>query len=233
MMLFTVLATAFQALNLQASLHHVLIHVKSLGTVGIVAFIMLYNVATVLFVPACFLSISGGALYGVVLGSLYVIVAATLGAILAFGVGRYIARGWVYQQFQNHARLKALDSAVARDGLKIVLLTRLSPIFPFNALNYAFGLTCVPLKDYAIGSLGMIPGTVMYVYIGSLVTDIAHVGMPQPLSPQAQIAHWLIKILGFVATVMATLYIARIAQRSLQQTIPPSTKPPSSHDSLH
>lgn len=86
-------------------------------------------------------------------GSIYVVIAATLGAIIAFLVDRYFARGWVSQKIQGHPRFQTIDRAVAQEGLKIVLLTRLSPIFPFNLLNYAFGVTCVSLKDYTIARL--------------------------------------------------------------------------------
>jgi uncharacterized membrane protein YdjX (TVP38/TMEM64 family) len=183
-----------------------------------------------LFIPGSLLTLGGGALYGVVWGSIYVIVAATLGATIAFLIGRYFARNWVSQQIQGHPKFQAIDFAVAREGLKIVLLTRLSPIFPFNLLNYAFGVTRVSLKDYVIGSIGMIPGTVMYVYLGSLAGDIASLGMPQEMSFQAQVAQWIVKIIGFLATVAVTVYITRLAQRSLNQSV---ASRESTYDSYH
>jgi uncharacterized membrane protein YdjX (TVP38/TMEM64 family) len=122
------------------------------GSVGIIAFVVIYNLATVLFIPGSLLTLGGGALYGVVWGSVYVVIAATLGATIAFLIGRYYARGWVAKQMQGHPKFQAIDQAVAKEGVKIVLLTRLSPVFPFNLLNYAFGVTCVSLKDYVIGT---------------------------------------------------------------------------------
>jgi uncharacterized membrane protein YdjX (TVP38/TMEM64 family) len=213
------LAVAFRYFNLQILLQTTLLWVKNLGSAGIFAFVVLYNLATILFIPGSLLTLGGGALYGVVWGSVYVVVAATLGATIAFLIGRYFARNWVSQQLQRYPKFQAIDAAVAGEGLKIVLLTRLSPVFPFNLLNYAFGVTCVSLKDYVIGSLGMIPGTVMYVYIGALAGDIAVLGTPQQISIQAQIAQWLIKIIGLLATVTVTLYITRIAQKALNQTV--------------
>ncbi|MGF1566533.1 MAG: VTT domain-containing protein [Nodosilinea sp.] len=110
-----------------------------------------------------------------------------------------------------------IDQAVAREGFKIVLLTRLSPVFPFNLLNYAFGITGVGLKDYALGSIGMIPGTVMYVYIGSLAGELARIGTEsQAANPFAQ---WAIRIIGFVATVAVTVYVTRVAQQALAQKV--------------
>lgn len=219
MVLAIVLTIAFQHFNLHTFLQQTLLWVKNLGLLGILAFIVIYNLATVLFIPGSLLTLGGGALYGVFWGSVYVVVAATLGAIVAFLIGRYYARNWVNQQLQKYPKFQAIDKAVAQEGLKIVLLTRLSPIFPFNLLNYAFGVTCVSFKDYAIGSVGMIPGSVMYVYIGSLAGDIASLEIPQEMSFQAQIAQWIIKILGFLATVAVTVYTAQIAQRSLNQSI--------------
>jgi uncharacterized membrane protein YdjX (TVP38/TMEM64 family) len=213
------LTIAFQHFNLQTLLQNALLWVKNLGSTGIIAFIVIYNLATVLFIPGSLLTLGGGALYGVFWGSVYVLIAAVLGATLAFLIGRYFARNWVSQQLQGHPKFQAIDAAVAREGLKLVLLTRLSPVFPFNLLNYAFGVTCVSLKDYVLGSVGMIPGTVMYVYIGSLAGDIASLGISQNLNSQAQMVQWMVKIVGFLATVAVTIYITRLAKRSLNQSV--------------
>jgi uncharacterized membrane protein YdjX (TVP38/TMEM64 family) len=221
-------AIVFQHLDLKTLLQSALLWARNLGSVGIIAFVVIYNLATILFVPGSLLTLGGGALYGLFWGSVYVVVAATLGAVIAFLLGRYYARSWVVQQLQGHPKFQAIDQAVAREGVRIVFLTRLSPVFPFNLLNYAFGVTCVSLKDYVIGSMGMIPGSVMYVYLGSLVGDIALLGMPQTLSSQAQMAQWLIKIVGCFATLAVTFYITRIAKKALNQTVVSQA----SHDSF-
>ncbi|NJR62720.1 MAG: TVP38/TMEM64 family protein [Cyanobacteria bacterium CRU_2_1] len=223
------IAILFQHFNLQTLLQSALLWVKNLGSVGIIAFVVIYNLATVLFIPGSLLTLGGGALYGVFWGSVYVVIAATLGATIAFLIGRYYARSWVVKQLQGHPKFQAIDQAIAQEGLKIVLLTRLSPIFPFNLLNYAFGVTCVSLKDYVIGSMGMIPGSMMYVYLGSLVGDIALLRMPQEMNSQAQTVQWLVKIVGFLATIAVSLYITRIAKKALNQTIVSTT----SYDSFH
>ena len=217
--LVTGLGVAFRYFNVQSLIQSTLLWVKSLGSTGIIAFILIYNLATIFFIPGSLLTLGGGALYGVGWGSLYVFLAATSGAIFSFLIGRYVARGWVTQQIQGNQPFQAIDAAVAKEGLKIVLLTRLSPIFPFNLLNYGLGVTRVSLKDYAIGSIGMIPGTVMYVYIGSLAGDIATLGTPQDISPEAQMAQWILKILGFLATIAVTVYITRIAKQTLKESV--------------
>ena len=153
------------------------------------------------------------------MGSLYVFVGATLGATLAFLVGRYLARGWVADKIAGNSKFKAVDDAVGKEGLKIVLLTRLSPIFPFNLLNYAYGVTGVSLKDYVLGSLGMIPGTIMYVYIGSLLGNLATIGTGATDVDVNPIAQWSIRIIGFIATVAVTLYVTKVAKKALDESV--------------
>jgi uncharacterized membrane protein YdjX (TVP38/TMEM64 family) len=201
----------------QAWLLSALQWIDGLGWVGGLAFIAIYIVATVAFLPGSILTLGAGVVFGVVMGSVYVLVGATLGAIAAFLVGRYLARGWVSRKIAGNSNFAAIDKAVAQAGFKIVLLTRLSPVFPFNLLNYAFGITGVGLKDYALGSIGMIPGTIMYVYIGSLAGDLARIGTEsQTANPVAQ---WTIRIIGFVATVAVTIYVTRVARQALAQKV--------------
>jgi uncharacterized membrane protein YdjX (TVP38/TMEM64 family) len=162
----------------------------------------------------------GGAVFGVFWGSIYVFIASTLGAISAFLIGRYLSRDWVAKQLESHPKFKAIDQAVAKEGLKIVFLTRLSPVFPFNLLNYAFGVTQVSLKDYFLGSFGMIPGSVMYVHFGSLASECALAGTTiQPTTPEAETIKWVMRIVGLIATVTVTIYITRIAKKALETKI--------------
>ncbi|QUS62321.1 TVP38/TMEM64 family protein [Synechocystis sp. PCC 7339] len=191
--------------------------IDGLGTAGAIAFILLYVVATVAFLPGSILTLGAGVVFGVVLGSVYVFVGATLGATGAFLVGRYLARGWVAKKIAGNQKFKAIDEAVGREGLKIVILTRLSPVFPFNLLNYGYGITGVSLKDYVVGSLGMIPGTIMYVYIGSLAGSLATVGAEtNQANPNLQ---WAIRIIGFIATVAVTFYVTKVAKKALDDAI--------------
>jgi len=209
-------ASQTNSFNPQAILRDALQWIDSLGTVGALAFIGLYIIATIAFLPGSILTLGAGVVFGVVWGSLYVFVGATIGATAAFLVGRYLARGWVARKIADNKNFAAIDRAVGREGLKIVLLTRLSPIFPFNLLNYAFGVTGVSLKDYFIGSVGMIPGTIMYVYIGSLAGNLALIGTEgQPSNPTVQ---WAIRIIGFIATVAVTIYVTRIARKALEES---------------
>lgn len=203
--------------NPQQWLRNALEWIDSLGAVGAIAFIIIYIIATVAFLPGSILTLGAGVVFGIFLGSFYVFIGATLGATAAFLVGRYLARGWVAKKIEGNEKFRAIDQAVGREGLKIVLLTRLSPIFPFNLLNYAYGVTGVSLKDYFIGSVGMIPGTIMYVYIGSLAGNIATIGTEaQPANPVVQ---WTLRIIGFIATVAVTLYVTKIARQALENEV--------------
>ncbi len=210
--------TAATGFNPQSLLRSALEWVNGLGAVGAIVFIGLYILATVAFFPGSLLTLGAGVVFGVGLGSLYVFIGATLGATAAFLVGRYLARGWVSKKIAGNPKFRIIDEAVGREGFKIVLLTRLSPVFPFNLLNYAYGVTGVSLKDYVLASIGMIPGTVMYVYIGSLAGSIATLGTgTQPTHLGVQ---WTIRIMGFIATVAVTVYVTRIARKALGDAVP-------------
>jgi uncharacterized membrane protein YdjX (TVP38/TMEM64 family) len=189
--------------------------IRGLGPLAPLAFIAMYIVACVAFIPGSILTIGAGVIFGVVLGSIYVSIAATLGATAAFLVGRYLARGWVSARLEGNPKFKAIDEAVGKEGWKIVILTRLSPVFPFNLLNYAYGLTRVSLRDYFFASwLGMIPGTVLYVYIGALTGDVARAaGGSAARTP----AGWSLTIVGFVATIAVAVYATRIGARALRE----------------
>lgn len=206
-----------QGFNPQYLIRDSLTWVESLGVLGGVAFMGIYILATIAFLPASLLTLAAGVVFGVVWGSVYVFLGATLGAIAAFLVGRYLLRGWVSQKVATNQKFTAIDAAVAQEGLKIVLLTRLSPVFPFNLLNYAFGVTGVTLKDYALGSIGMIPGTIMYVYIGSLAGDVAKIGTAN--QPTDSTLQWVINIIGLVATIAVTIFVTRIATKALNTKI--------------
>jgi uncharacterized membrane protein YdjX (TVP38/TMEM64 family) len=187
--------------------------IGKLGPWGPVIFIGIYIVAAVLFVPGSVLTLGAGALFGVVLGSVCVSISATLGATAAFLVGRYLARDAIARKIAKSEKFAAIDRAVADEGWKIVFLTRLSPIFPFTLLNYAFGLTRVRLSHYVLASwIGMIPGTVMYVYLGSLVNVSAG-------HRQRTTGEWALYGVGLLATIVVTVFVTRLARKALARKI--------------
>jgi len=188
--------------------------VAGLGAWGPLAFIAGYALAVVAFVPGSLLTLAGGAVFGLARGTAYVFVAATLGATLAFLVARHGARPWVEKRVAADPRFAAIDRAVAAQGGRIAFLLRLSPLFPFNLLNYALGLTRVRLRDYVLACAGMLPGTLLYVYYGSLAGELAQAaGGARTRSP----AEWALLAVGLVATVVVTRIVTRIATRALRE----------------
>lgn len=191
--------------------------VDALGPWGPVAFVAIYAAAVVALVPASLLTLAAGALFGVARGTAFTLLGATLGSAGAFLVSRYIARKTVERRVAGDARFEAIDRAIGERGFLIVLLLRLSPVFPFSLLNYALGLTRVRLRDFLLASVGMIPGTLLYVYSGRIAGDVAATvgGAPGGGGP----GRWLVLGLGLAATVAVTVAITQIARRALAKKV--------------
>ncbi len=208
-----------RALPLQDWLRDGLAWVGRLGHWGPLLFIALYITATVLSLPGSPLTLGAGAVFGVVWGSLYVSIGSTLGATAAFLIGRYLAREAIARRIEGNARFVAIDQAVAAEGWKIVGLTRLSPVFPFALLNYAFGITRVKLSHYVLASwIGMMPGTVLYVYLGSLAQ--AATGTRTRTTGE-----WVLYSIGLLAALAVTVLVTRIARQALGKSLP-APQPP-------
>lgn len=189
--------------------------VERLGAWGPIVFAIGYVIATIAFVPGSLLTLAAGAIFGIAKGTALVLVAATAGACAAFLVSRYLARGAIERRLAGNRRFAAIDRAVGREGRKIVFLLRLSPVFPFNLLNYGLGLTNVRFADFLIASAGMLPGTLLYVYYGRVIGDVARLasGAGTPKGP----GQYLLLGIGLVATIVVTTVITRTARRALQE----------------
>jgi len=172
-----------------------------------------YAIAVVAFIPGSLLTLAAGAIFGLAEGTIYVLIAATLGSTLAFLIARHAARAAIERRIQGDERFAAIDRAVGAEGLKIVFLLRLSPVFPFNLLNYSLGLTQVRLVDYFVASIGMLPGSLLYVYTGKVAGDVAAIAGGQAGEKGA--GDWLVLVLGLVATAVVTVFVTRIARRAL------------------
>ena len=137
--------------------------IGGLGAVAPLVFISIYAVATVAFLPGTPLSL----LAGLVFGAVWVVIGATIGAALAFLVGRYAARGLVEGWTANNEGLKKLDEGVERQGWRILLITRLVPVFPFNLQNYAYGITKIGFGAYVLlTAVCIVPGAAVYTFAG-------------------------------------------------------------------
>lgn|SRR5262245_10530134 len=191
------------------------LRVEALGVWGPVAFIALYVLATIAFVPGSVLTLVAGAVFGLWRGVLLVFTGAVLGSSAAFAIARALGRDRVAAWLARDERLAAIARAVAGKGATIVLLLRLSPIFPYNVLNYALGLSGIRYRDFLLGSVGMLPGTFLYTYYGKIVGDVAALvaGAATPRGPE----YYVLLGLGLAATAAVTVIITRAARAALAQ----------------
>jgi uncharacterized membrane protein YdjX (TVP38/TMEM64 family) len=191
--------------------------VESLGVWGPVIFVFGYALATVAFVPGSLLTMASGAIFGLAKGTLVVFLGAALGTTAAFLIARYAARSRIEAKLADRPRFAAIDEAVAKSGLKIVFLLRLSPAFPYNLLNYALGLTKVTLRDYLLAAFGMLPGTFLYVYYGRVLGNLAAVTGGVRVAGGGE--RWVLLGVGLAATVAVTTLVTRIARRALAEEV--------------
>ena len=175
------------------------------GAAGPLLFIGLYAAATVLFLPGSVLTLAGGALFGPLWGTLYNLIGATLGAGLAFLVARHLAADWV--QARAKGLLGRLVQGVEVEGWRFVAFTRLVPLFPFNVLNYALGLTRIPFVHYLVASLiFMLPGALAYTYLG-------FAGREAVAGGEGLIQKGLIALALLAAVAFLPRLVARLRQR--------------------
>lgn len=193
--------------------------IEGYGVLGAVVFVAIYVVCTILLVPGTILTLGAGAVYGWIYGAIVVSIASTIGALCAFLVGRYAARDMVTGMMDKYPRFKAIDQSVGGQGWKIVFLTRLSPVFPFNVLNYLFGVTRVKMLDYLVASwVGMMPGTVMYVYFGSLAGTVAELSTEG--DGDKSTLQYVLYVVGGIATIAVTVVVTKIARKSMREYVP-------------
>lgn len=189
-------------------------HIRQWGIVAPVAFMLLYAVAAVALVPAAVLTMAGGAVFGLVRGAVFSFGGAVLGSTVAFLLGRYVVRRAIERRLAAMPRYAAIDRAVSAQGRRIVFLLRLSPIVPFNFLNYALGLTRISVTDFVIASVGMLPGAVMYAYAGKVAGEALSLAGQAELPKSA--SYYAILVAGLAATLAATTVITQTARRALR-----------------
>jgi uncharacterized membrane protein YdjX (TVP38/TMEM64 family) len=191
--------------------------IDSLGMWGAPLFVLIYIVACLLFLPGSLLTVGAGMIFGLVVGTTTVSIGSTLGAGAAFLLARTVLREWIKKILASKPRFRALDEAVGQEGFKVVLLTRLSPLLPFNLLNFAYGITAVSFRDYIIASwIGMLPGAVLYVYIGTAARSLTEVMSGRS---HASVAEHVFFGLGLGATVILAVFLMRIARKSLAYVV--------------
>ena len=208
------LGGAFYFLPVQSWLLSFLEWVQGLGLLGPVVLGASFIPAAVFLIPASLLSLGAGFLFGLPVGVVSVSIGSTIAAAAAFWVGRKLGNETIEAKIAESPKFAAIQRAVAKDGIKIVALTRLSPLFPYTFLNYAFGFTKVRFRDYILASwLGMLPGTILYVYLGTAVGDLASLGSGASQSVGARVALYV----GLAATALVTVLVTRTARRALAE----------------
>ena len=210
---FIALVTALPAKEWGAS---ALAWIEEIGPLGYAVFVLLYAAFTVSFIPGFILTLGGGAVFGLWGGFAAVSIGSTVGAAFAFLLGRGILRNKIESKIQNNQKFSAVDRAIGKQGWKIVFLTRLSPVFPFNLINYAYGLTKIRFRDYVLASwIGMMPGTFVYVYMGSLLGDVARIFTGD--KAETGTLELVLQVAGLIATFAVTVYVTRIAKKALEE----------------
>jgi uncharacterized membrane protein YdjX (TVP38/TMEM64 family) len=200
------------------------------GRWGPLLFVALYVVAAVTLAPAFVLTFAAGAVFGVWRGTLLVFVGATLGSSAVYALAAPLARTRVLRWIDRDPRMAAARQAIVDHSAWIQFLLRLSPLVPYNVLNYALALAGVKYRDFLVASVGMLPTIVMYAYYGKVVGDVAKiaVGVEPPRGPE----YYVMLAIGLAATVVATTLITRSAKRAMAEASghPESRTPnPNSH----
>ncbi len=184
-----------------------------LSPYGIVVFILLYAIWVSFLLPGSWLTMFSGLLYGKYTGSSIVFFGAVLGAILTFFSGRTFLRDWAEKKIALFPKIRILEQILSREGFKLILLTRLSPLFPFGLLNLSYGISKVSAKDFILGLIGILPGTFVYCSIGSLAGDIAQFKII--LSNQDQRISFAFTLIGFLATLGVFVFVIRATKIAL------------------
>jgi len=174
--------------------------------IGIFAFVCVYILIVLLILPASWLSLLSGFLYGSYFGSIIVLVSASIGASVAFFISKSFFSKKLKNFFSRYPKLSVMEQVVKKGGLKLIFLARLSPIFPFSILNYFYGLNNVKYRDFALGLLGIIPGTFLYCSIGSLAKSL------QDLKYVQSTNNLYMTIIGVVSTFLVVYFSAKYSR---------------------
>jgi len=193
----------------------VLLKVIELGPWAPVLFVLIYVAAAVTLAPAFFLTVAGGALFGVWQGSLLVFVGASLGSSAVYALASPLARTRWMRRVTRDQRVAAVRNAVAGGGVRIMLLLRLSPLVPYSILNYALALSGVRYADFVVALLGMIPAIILYTYYGKVVGDVA--ALAAGVSPPRGVEYYLLLGVGLVTVAVSTTMITRAARREMER----------------
>jgi uncharacterized membrane protein YdjX (TVP38/TMEM64 family) len=196
--------------------------IADLGPWGPVLFVAAYVLAAVTLAPAVVLTFSAGAVYGLWRGTMLTYIGAVLGASAVYALAAPLARSRVLRWIDRDPRVAATRRAVVKDSAWIMFLLRLSPLVPYNLLNYALALSGVRFRDYLLASVGMIPAIIMYAYYGKIAGDVTRIAAG--IAPARGIEYYVMLVIGLIATFVATHLISRAARKAMaQEHLPPSS----------
>ena len=184
---------------------------------GIFVFVWVYVFWVSCLFPGSWLSMLSGFLYGTWFGSLIVFLAAFIGAHLTFYLGRTFLKEWAQKKVSNFPKIQIMEKAVQREGLKVILLTRLSPLFPFGLLNFTYGLSEVRVIDFTLGMIGILPGTILYCSLGSLALKISNFG--DILSGRSETGTFIWSLISICSTILVIILVLRSTRKINQDSL--------------
>jgi uncharacterized membrane protein YdjX (TVP38/TMEM64 family) len=210
LLILAAIIIAFRSLPVSDWLREFQTYVRGLGALGYVVYIAVYVVCVVAFIPASVLTVGAGAIFGFAGGTIVVVIGATIGSALAFLLARTVMRKRIEKMTATNAKFRALDRAIANEGMTIVFLVRLAVVFPFTWVNYAFGLTAIPLWRYVLATfLGIIPVTAAFVFASSAAASAA-------TSSTSSITK-IVYIAGGIIAIIVSVLIGRIATKAIRR----------------
>ena len=207
LLIVAAIVIAYRFLPISEWLKHFQTYVRGIGALGYVVYIAVYAICVVAFIPASILTLGAGAIFGFAGGTIVVVIGATIGATLAFLLARTVMRKRIEEMTRNNVKFRALDRAIANEGMKIVFLVRLAVVFPFTWVNYAFGLTAIPLWRYVLATfVGIIPTTMAFVFASSAATK-ASTGGTSNITKIVYIAGGIIAIIVFIIVIAIIILV--------------------------
>jgi uncharacterized membrane protein YdjX (TVP38/TMEM64 family) len=210
LLILAAIIIAFRSLPVSDWLRDFQTYVRGLGALGYVVYIAVYVVCVVAFIPASVLTVGAGAIFGFAGGTIVVVIGATIGSALAFLLARTVMRKRIEKMTASNAKFRALDRAIANEGMTIVFLVRLAVVFPFTWVNYAFGLTAIPLWRYVLATfLGIIPVTAAFVFASSAAANAATTSTSSITK--------IVYIAGGIIAIIVSVIIGRIATKAIRR----------------
>lgn len=209
------LGLAYSQWNVVGRLRDGMLQLQQLGSWGGVIFLLAYALSVVVLIPGSILGVGAGVVYGLGWGTLLVTLGAWLGSTVAFFIGRYGARNFAQRHMRAHPRLAALDRALGGSSLRLVFLLRLHPLLPYNLLNYALGATAVSTRDYVLGNIGIIPGVLLCVGLGTLAGHIIlHPEIPD--NPHTASLRLLAEVVAACLAVAASIWLVQVGRKAVR-----------------